>query len=81
MKRFRLSTLLLLIVIAALSLALVMQERRAAQREAELQFRNAVSEHLRDQIEIRVHQAKIHLDDASLRALDDQIKSGNDAKR
>jgi hypothetical protein len=46
MKRFRLSTLLLLIVIAALSLALVVQERRAARREADLQFRHAVMEHV-----------------------------------
>ena len=37
MKRFRLSTLMLLIVIAALSIALVVQERRAARREAKLQ--------------------------------------------
>ena len=36
MKRFRLSTLMLLIVIAALSIALVVRERRAARREAEL---------------------------------------------
>ncbi len=36
MKRFRLSTLKLLIVIAALCVALVVQERRAARREAEL---------------------------------------------
>jgi hypothetical protein len=39
MKRFRLSTLMLLIVIAALGIALVMQHRRAARREAELQAR------------------------------------------
>jgi hypothetical protein len=37
--RFRLSTLMLLIVIAALSIALVVQQRRAARREAELQVR------------------------------------------
>jgi hypothetical protein len=36
MKRFRLSTLMLLIVIAALCLALVVQHNRAAQREAKL---------------------------------------------
>ena len=46
MKRFRLSTLLLLVVIAALSLALVVQERRAARREADLEFRYAVMEHV-----------------------------------
>jgi colicin import membrane protein len=43
MKRFRLSTLMLLIVIAALGTALVMQQRRAARREAELQARLAQS--------------------------------------
>ena len=37
MKRFRLSTLMLLIVIAALVVALVVQHRRAGRREAELQ--------------------------------------------
>jgi hypothetical protein len=46
MKRFRLSTLLLLVVIAALSFALVVQDRRAARREADLQFRYAVVEHI-----------------------------------
>ena len=35
MKRFRLSTLMLLIVIAALCVALVVQQRRATRREAE----------------------------------------------
>jgi hypothetical protein len=37
MKRFRLSTLMLLIVIAALSITLMVQERRAARREVQLQ--------------------------------------------
>jgi hypothetical protein len=37
MRRFRLSTLMLLIVIVALAIALVVRERRAARREAELQ--------------------------------------------
>jgi hypothetical protein len=37
MRRFRLSTLMLLVVIAALGVALVVQERRATRREAELQ--------------------------------------------
>ena len=36
MRRFRLSTLMLLIAIAALSVALIMQQQRAARREAEL---------------------------------------------
>jgi hypothetical protein len=39
MKRFRLSTLILMVVIAALSVALVVQQRRAARREAESQIR------------------------------------------
>lgn len=37
MKRFRLSTVMLLIVIAALGLALVVQQERATRREARLQ--------------------------------------------
>jgi hypothetical protein len=37
MKRFRLSTLMLLIVIAALVVALLVQHDRASRREAELQ--------------------------------------------
>src|SRR5262249_7576457 len=37
MRRFRLSTLLLLVVIVALVIALVVRERRAARREAKLQ--------------------------------------------
>jgi hypothetical protein len=36
MRRFRLSTLLLLIVIAALCVGLIVQDRRAARRETEL---------------------------------------------
>jgi hypothetical protein len=43
MRRFRLSTLTLLIVIAALSMALVVQHRRAARREAELRARLAAA--------------------------------------
>ncbi len=39
MRRFRLSTLMLLIVIAALGVALAVQQRRAARREAELHAR------------------------------------------
>jgi hypothetical protein len=44
MKRFRLSTLMLLVVIAALSIAFVVQGRRAARREAELQARLSFAE-------------------------------------
>jgi hypothetical protein len=36
MKRLRLATLLLLVIIAALIMALVVQDRRAARHEAEL---------------------------------------------
>jgi hypothetical protein len=39
MKRFRLNTLMLLTVIAALCIALVVQQQRASRREAELQSR------------------------------------------
>ena len=41
MKRFRLSTLLLLVVIAALSMALAIQHRQSTRREAELLARIA----------------------------------------
>jgi hypothetical protein len=41
MRRFRLSTLMLLIVLAALGIALVVHYRRAARREVELQARLA----------------------------------------
>src|SRR3954470_17051687 len=41
MKRFRLSTLLLLVVIAALCFALGVQDRRAARRDAELRAKIA----------------------------------------
>ena len=41
MRRFRLSTLMLLVVLAALGIALVVQYRRAARREVELQARVA----------------------------------------
>jgi hypothetical protein len=44
MKRFRLSTLMLLIVIVALSVALAVYHRRAAGREAELQAQLAESQ-------------------------------------
>jgi biopolymer transport protein ExbB/TolQ len=46
MKRIRLSTLMLLIVIAALSIAVVMQSRRAANLERDLVAENRRSEDL-----------------------------------
>jgi hypothetical protein len=39
MKRIRIGTLMLLVVMAALAIALVTQERRAARREADLWIR------------------------------------------
>lgn len=47
-KRFRISTLMLLVVIAALSIALLEQGRRAARREAELRARIAELDMWRD---------------------------------
>ena len=74
MKRFRLSTLLLLIVIAALCLALLIQERRAAGREAELQLRYALIEHLRVQPVIYQTQP-IYIEWDSSHALADQLRA------
>jgi hypothetical protein len=82
MKRFRLSTLLLLVVIAALSLALVMQERRDARREAELQFRLVITEHLRLQPEVlQIQQMELEMESASLQALADQLTAVKGADR
>ena len=77
-KRFRLSTLLLLIVIAALSLALVAQERRAARREADLQLRHALMEHiLRDPMVFQMEgEQTLQLEETSLEALADQFTAG-----
>jgi hypothetical protein len=41
MKRLRLSTILLLFIIVAMGMALVVQDRRATRREAELVARNS----------------------------------------
>jgi hypothetical protein len=83
MKRFRLSTLLLLIVIAALSLALVVQERRAARREADLQFRYVVIEHvITNPVVPRIEGNRIlQLEGASLQALADQVTAVKGADR
>ncbi len=43
MRRFRMSTLMLLIAIAALSMALLVQHHRATRREAEMRARLAQS--------------------------------------
>jgi hypothetical protein len=82
MKRFRLSTLVLLVVIAALSFALVVQERRAARREAELQFRIAIMEHVSLQpVVYQTHPVEIQLDNASVQALADQFTAVKGADR
>jgi hypothetical protein len=75
MKRFRLSTLLLLVVIAALSLALLEQERRAAQREADLRLSHALLEHiLREPVIYRVEGPQVlQLGENSLQALANQF--------
>jgi hypothetical protein len=82
MKRFRLSTLLLLVVIAALSLALAVQERQAARREAELQFRLIIMEDMRVQPEFQgIQQMEIQMDRSSLQALADQLTAVRGADR
>ncbi len=71
MKRFRLSTILLLVVIVALSLALVVQERRAARREADLEFKYVVMEHvLRNPVVLQLDgNGIIQMEGDSLQAL------------
>jgi hypothetical protein len=76
MKRFRLSTLMLLIVIAALSIALMLQQHRASRREAELQGRLAQSWPLfvkRQQTEEQIRTLSIIL--AKYRKLETKMKS------
>jgi uncharacterized protein HemX len=62
MKRFRLSTLMLLVVIVGLAIALVVQQRRAMRREenlqAELQLRQG---------ELRLANEKLHNKELLLR--------------
>jgi len=82
MKRFRLSTLLLLVVIAALSLALVMQERRAARREAELEFRLVIMEHVRFQpVVYQTQPMEIQMDRPILQEFADQLTTVKGADR
>ena len=83
MKRFRLSTVMLLVVIAALSLALVIQERRAARREADLQFRHAVMEHiLTNPVALQFEGERVlQLEVDSLQALADQSTDAKAADR
>jgi hypothetical protein len=75
MKRFRLSTLLLLVVIAALGLALVVQERRAARREDDIQWKYVVMEHvLTHPVVPQVEGIQIlQLEAESLQALPNQL--------
>jgi hypothetical protein len=82
MKRFRLSTLLLLVVIAALSLALVIEERRAARRDAELEFRHVLMEQLRVKLEFQgIQQMELQMDRAGLQALADHLTGVKGADR
>ena len=62
MRRFRLSTLLLLIVIASLSIALAVQQRRGSRREAELQGRLALSWPVYQKQQQRNAQMKLDMD-------------------
>jgi hypothetical protein len=62
MKRFRLSTLMLLIALAALGIALVVHYRRAARREAEWKARIARSwryRPLKAEMSSRLEQSKV----------------------
>jgi hypothetical protein len=71
MRRFRLSTLLLLIVIAALGVALVVQQQRAARREAELRGQMSRREaDFRDRMILNDlhHIMKLHAKEAELEA-------------
>ena len=50
MRRFRMRTLLLLVVFAALCLAVVVQQRRLAEQQARLQMQAAVIEEMTQRI-------------------------------
>jgi uncharacterized protein HemX len=84
MKRFRLSTLLLLVVIVGLAIALVIQERRATRREAHLQAELQLR-----QGEFRLANEKIHNRELLLRnermmaqmALTEKIKLNLDLEK
>jgi hypothetical protein len=66
MKRFRLSTLLLLIVVVALCGALVVRERQVAREEAELKARLALSRPLFVKRQAASEQELRVLDESSL---------------
>ena len=69
MKRFRLRTLMLLIVIAALCVGLVVQHNRASQREAALQARLALSWPLYLQQQAREEGIKLSIEARKQRIL------------
>jgi hypothetical protein len=73
MKRFRLSTLMLLIVITALSIALVVQQQRVAHREARIAQLQNIVDALR---EIEARSQKIMQSQAKkLQSTEDQRRS------
>jgi hypothetical protein len=76
MKRFRLSTLLLLVVIAALSFALMMQQIRTSRLVAELEARRAEVETVNVNMEIMMQMEK-----ARSKELSDQLEAAKGAAR
>jgi hypothetical protein len=74
MKRFRLRTLMLLIVIAALCVALVVQHNRASQREAALQARLALSWPLYMKQEAYEEAVKLSIEARNQRVLQNAVK-------
>jgi hypothetical protein len=62
MKRFRLSTLMLVIVIAALCIGLMVQHERASRREAALQARLALSWPLYVKQQMQEEQIKLMIE-------------------
>jgi hypothetical protein len=71
MKRFRLSTLMLLIVIAALGVALVVQQRRAARHVAELQAQLAEMDGIND-----INFVSLHALEFRVNGPEDQVRAG-----
>ncbi len=74
MKRFRLRTLMLLIVIAALCVALVVQHNRASQREPALQARLARSWPLYLQQQARAEAIELSIEARNQRRLETLAK-------
>jgi hypothetical protein len=69
MKRFRLSTLMLVIVIAALCVGLAVQLERASRREAELQARLVLSWPLYVKQQMQEEQIKLEIEARNQRRL------------